>query len=165
MSDGIATGTLQLGDTLHIKAGNIDKKSTSDDGFSSDNIKTSYQPNTKELLIGIKDKPSFKQVTVTEEINEKSPKTALTTKKYVDSKATQNEQAIANQEIKYKANGAGDNKVKLSEGLDFKNDDNITVTADAGGAITHKLNADLKNITSIAGKDNGGTTPQIDFRD
>ncbi|WP_168693931.1 hypothetical protein, partial [Histophilus somni] len=69
----------------------------------------------------------------------------------------------ANQEIKYKANGAGDNKVKLSEGLDFKNDDNITVTADAGGAITHKLNADLKNITSIAGKDNGGTTPQIDF--
>ncbi|WWO73894.1 hypothetical protein V4937_04120 [Histophilus somni] len=163
VGDGTATGTLQLGDTLHIKAGNIDKKSTSDDGFSSDNIKTSYQPNTKELLIGIKDKPSFKQVTVTEEINEKSPETALTTKKYVDSKATQNEQAIANQEIKYKANGAGDNKVKLSEGLDFKNDDNITVTAEAGGAITHKLNADLKNITSIAGKGDRGTTPKIEF--
>ncbi|WP_218637828.1 YadA-like family protein [Histophilus somni] len=163
VGDGTVKGTLQLGDTLQIKAGNIDKKSTSDDGFSSDNIKTSYQQNTKELLIGIKDKPSFKQVTVTEEINEKSPKTALTTKKYVDSKATQNEQAIANQEIKYKANGAGDNKVKLSEGLDFKNDDNITVTADAGGAITHKLNADLKNITSIAGKGDSGTAPKIDF--
>ncbi|QQF84409.1 hypothetical protein [Histophilus somni] len=57
-------GTLQLGDTLQIKAGNIDKPTSDVDGYSSDNIKTSYQSTSKELLIGIKDKPTFKEVKV-----------------------------------------------------------------------------------------------------
>lgn len=49
-----------------------------------------------------------------------------------------------NQVIKYKANGNSGNEVKLSEGLDFKNDDNITVTTGTNGAVTHKLNTTLK---------------------
>ncbi|WP_075321703.1 YadA-like family protein [Histophilus somni] len=230
ISDGdtpARTGTLQLGDTLHIQAGNIDSGT-----FKSDNIKTSYQPSTKKLFIGIKDSPAFKSVTVTDPVNESSKAETLTTKKYVDEKVnnlssnlkfqadsggektlslktgtlkvkgassqittsvegedtikigldtkittkindtadkaskneqditaiktsiTEHTQKIADQKIKYKANGNSSNEVKLSEGLDFYGDDNITTSPKAGGRVDISLNKELKGITSIANGDN-----------
>ncbi|SUB34685.1 autotransporter adhesin [[Pasteurella] mairii] len=69
-----------------------------------------------------------------------------------------NKKAIEDQTIKYKVNGSGDQTVKLSEGLDFNGDTNITVEAKDKGAITHKLNSELKGITSIAKNADGNGT-------
>ncbi|MFZ7174817.1 hypothetical protein ACLSYX_08370 [[Pasteurella] aerogenes] len=68
-----------------------------------------------------------------------------------------NKKAIEDQTIKYKVNGSDDQTVKLSEGLDFKGDTNISVEAGESGQITHKLNPALKGINSIAkNKDGNG---------
>ncbi|MDY4280169.1 MAG: hypothetical protein SOX56_03680, partial [[Pasteurella] mairii] len=74
----------------------------------------------------------------------------------VGSKADKNAEDIKNQEIAYKANGdQKPQKVKLSDGLVFNGDTNITVEAKDKGAITHKLNSALKGISSIAKNTDG----------
>ncbi|MSN95840.1 hypothetical protein F1B92_01290, partial [Campylobacter sp. FMV-PI01] len=85
--DAENNATHQLGDSLIIKAGNMEieeKALNKKDTFSSNNIRTSYLKEKKELLIGIKDEPTFKRVTVSEDINDSSSNMTLTTKKYVD---------------------------------------------------------------------------------
>ncbi|OZN24036.1 hypothetical protein CFY87_11300, partial [Actinobacillus seminis] len=77
----------------------------------------------------------------------------------VKTTADQNTAAIKNQEIAYKANGEQKSqKVKLSEGLVFNGDTNITVEAKENGAITHKLNSALKGINSISKNADGNGT-------
>ncbi|OBW93033.1 hypothetical protein QV01_03460 [Gallibacterium genomosp. 3] len=53
--------------------------------------------------------------------------------------------------LTYKANGGTDLTTKLSEGLIFNGDDNLTVEATTGGNVTYKLNPALTGITSIDG--------------
>ncbi|MFY1028333.1 hypothetical protein ACE4RU_11665, partial [Actinobacillus seminis] len=81
--------------------------------------------------------------------------------------ADQNTAAIKNQEIAYKANGEQKSqKVKLSEGLVFNGDTNITVEAKENGAITHRLNSELKGISSIAkNKDGNGAKITLNEND
>ncbi|WP_249961803.1 YadA-like family protein [Histophilus somni] len=80
-------GKINLGSTLKIKAGNTtvtDPRTRTNTVYKSDNIRTAYLPNQKELLIGIKESPEFKSVTVSESVTAASPEGTLTTKKYVD---------------------------------------------------------------------------------
>ena len=77
-------------------------------------------------------------------------------------------QANADQSIKYKANGTGNNSVKLSDGLNFTNGTTTTATVGANGQISFDLNAATqKSITDSAaavartislGGDTGTTT-------
>ena len=60
-------------------------------------------------------------------------------------------QANADQTIKYKANGTGNNSVKLSDGLNFTNGITTTATVGANGQVTFDLNtATQKSITDSA---------------
>ena len=60
-------------------------------------------------------------------------------------------QANADQTIKYKANGTGNNSVKLSDGLNFTNGTTTTATVGANGQVTFDLNtATQKSITDSA---------------
>ncbi|THA20727.1 hypothetical protein E5361_09635, partial [Histophilus somni] len=82
-------GTHYLGDSLIIKAGTItveDKQTKKTDKFLSDNIRTHYEKGNKNILIGIKENPNFKEVTVSEEVKDTSKDNVLTTKKYVTDK-------------------------------------------------------------------------------
>ena len=77
-------------------------------------------------------------------------------------------QANADRTITYKANGTGNNSVKLSDGLNFKNGTSTTVTVGANGQVSFDLNtATQKSITDSAtavartislGGDTGTTT-------
>ena len=77
-------------------------------------------------------------------------------------------QANADQSIKYKANGAGNNSVKLSDGLNFTNGSTTTVTVGANGQVSFDLNTATKqsitdSATAVArtislGGDTGTTT-------
>ena len=77
-------------------------------------------------------------------------------------------QANADQSIKYKANGAGNNSVKLSDGLNFTNGTTTTATVGANGQVSFDLNAATKqsisdSATAVArtislGGDTGNTT-------
>ena len=59
--------------------------------------------------------------------------------------------ANAAQTIKYKANGTGNNSVKLSDGLNFTNGTTTTATVGANGQVTFDLNtATQKSITDSA---------------
>ncbi len=65
--DGNEQGTHYLGDKLIIKAGAIDKpkdNANTEEGYSPNNIKTHYEKDNKNILIGIKDKPTFKNVII-----------------------------------------------------------------------------------------------------
>ncbi len=60
-------------------------------------------------------------------------------------------QANADQSIKYKANGTGNNSVKLSDGLNFTNGTTTTATVGANGQVSFDLNtATQKSITDSA---------------
>ena len=60
-------------------------------------------------------------------------------------------QANADQTIKYKANGTGNNSVKLSDGLNFTNGTTTTATVGANGQVSFDLNtATQKSITDSA---------------
>ena len=82
--------------------------------------------------------------------------------------ATAINDANAAQTIKYKANGAGNNSVKLSNGLNFTNGTTTTATVGANGQVSFDLNtATQKSITDSAtavartislGGDTGTTT-------
>lgn len=81
-----------------------------------------------------------------------------TNKKYVDGLELS---YISN----YSENNKVKNKVKLTDGLNFKNDDNsnITVTAEANGGIKHSLANNLKQIDSIkSGTDAKGSKISFD---
>ena len=77
-------------------------------------------------------------------------------------------QSNADQTIKYKANGTGNNSVKLSDGLNFTNGTTTTATVGANGQVSFDLNtATQKSITDSAaavarsislGGDTGTTT-------
>ncbi|TDF37033.1 hypothetical protein E2R48_10050, partial [Histophilus somni] len=152
IGDGTATGTLQLGDTLQIKAGNIDKPTSDVDGYSSDNIKTSYQSTSKELLIGIKDKPTFKEVQVSGKVEDSSDGKTLTTKEYVDAKL-----ATKAGTFKVSSDKGDTNNITGTLSVKGKEDDangkhqNIKTEA-TGSNLTIALNSDLKGISTI-GKD------------
>ncbi len=60
-------------------------------------------------------------------------------------------QANADQTIKYKANGTGNNSVKLSDGLNFTNGTTTTATVGVNGQVSFDLNtATQKSITDSA---------------
>ncbi|MDK7357775.1 YadA-like family protein [Veillonella atypica] len=77
-------------------------------------------------------------------------------------------QSNADQTIKYKANGTGNNSVKLSDGLNFTNGTTTTATVGANGQVSFDLNTAIqKSITDSAaavarsislGGDTGTTT-------
>ncbi|WP_075321876.1 YadA-like family protein [Histophilus somni] len=67
-------GTHYLGDKLIIKAGAVDKPTTTQEGgYVPDNIKTAYLKDSKQLLIGIKESPTFKNVLIENDIPEDEP--------------------------------------------------------------------------------------------
>lgn len=87
-------GQLTLGSTLTIKAGNTkveDKVLKTTTEYKSDNIRTAYVQKNNELLIGIKENPTFKKVSLEAEqtynsdpSKNKVDKKELITKGYLD---------------------------------------------------------------------------------
>ncbi|WP_166738607.1 hypothetical protein, partial [Histophilus somni] len=72
--------------------------------------------------------------------------------------------AIKDIKLSYKANGdTATKQVKLTDGLHFKDGTNTTAVVEESGVVKFSLNEELKNITSISGKSNSGTTPKIEF--
>ncbi|QEH10548.1 hypothetical protein E4M08_01195 [Histophilus somni] len=149
-------GTHYLGDKLTIKAGNINREE-----FKSDNIKTHYEKGNKNILIGIKDKPSFKNVLITEEIPDNldsAKKSAYdkhaVNKAYLDKRL---EKVAANFTVK------GDNS-KAGEGYTLDKDHNELIIAGDSKNIETTVDKDhkkvsinlkdtLTGITSIANND------------
>ncbi|TEW26947.1 hypothetical protein E2R48_10120, partial [Histophilus somni] len=150
-------GTHYLGDKLTIKAGNINREE-----FKSDNIKTHYEKGNKNILIGIKDKPSFKSVLITEEIPEDTsaaPKkntydNYAVNKKYLDKRL---EKVAANFTVKGDNSKAGEGYTldKDHNELNINGDNkNITTEVDkASKKVSIKLKDALTGITSIANND------------
>ena len=58
--------------------------------------------------------------------------------------------------LTYKANGKGNQIVSLATGLNFTNGENTTASIDANGVVKYDVNKELKNMTSIAGKEGEG---------
>lgn len=58
--------------------------------------------------------------------------------------------------LTYKANGKGNQTVSLATGLNFTNGENTTATVEKDGLIKYDVNKELKNMTSIAGKEGEG---------
>ena len=58
--------------------------------------------------------------------------------------------------LTYKANGKGNQTVSLATGLNFTNGENTTASIDANGVVKYDVNKELKNMTSIAGKEGEG---------
>uniref|UniRef100_Q0I1T5 Autotransporter adhesin n=2 Tax=Pasteurellaceae TaxID=712 RepID=Q0I1T5_HISS1 len=157
ISDGSETGTRQLGETLTVKAGNIDKPQTDSDGFSSNNIKTKYLKDNGEILIGIKDKPEFKEVTVSQELTDTSKDNVLTTKKYVDNK-------LANVASKFTVSGNEGSQFEINKDnnkLSIKGEttnNNIKTKATSSKEIEISLSDTLTGITSIGKNSDNGIT-------
>ncbi|MFD0965601.1 YadA-like family protein [Seminibacterium arietis] len=116
---------------------------------TANEVTTSVQSNGQTITIGLDKK-------IKDDIKDSSDKI-----KEIKTEVTN---LKSNQTLKYKANGTNGQTVKLAEGLDFKNDTNITVEVGASGAVTHKLNSTLKGITSIA-KDTNGNGTKITLED
>ncbi|WP_143432688.1 hypothetical protein, partial [Histophilus somni] len=157
-------GTHYLGDKLIIKAGAIDKPTTittSEDGYSPNNIKTHYEKNSKNILIGIKDKPTFKNVIIEngipedeEELKKGNYDKHAVNKKYLDKRL---EKVAANFTVK------GDNP-KAGEGYTLDKDHNELIIAGDSKNIETTVDKDhkkvsinlkdtLTGITSIANND------------
>ncbi|WP_249963704.1 YadA-like family protein [Histophilus somni] len=170
-------GTITLGSTLNIKAGNIsvtEPQTKTKTEYKSDNIRTAYQPNNKTLLIGIKENPTFKSVTVSDPVEDSSSDETLTTKKYVDTKlqdagkthylsvkGTDNDKGTSSN---YNNDGAKANySVAIGVNAQVADPTNITVprnkpkpTATAGIAIGHNAKSEAENAVAI------GTNASID---
>lgn len=58
--------------------------------------------------------------------------------------------------LTYKANGKGNQTVSLATGLNFTNGENTTASIAANGVVKYDVNKELKNMTSISGKDGEG---------
>ncbi|WWO73214.1 YadA-like family protein [Histophilus somni] len=168
-------GTHYLGDKLIIKAGAVDKPSTTQDGgYVPDNIKTAYQSKNKTLLIGIKENPTFKKVTLSEEQTYPSDsqtntvgKNDLITKGYLEG-------ALANVASSFTVKGdtpssGSDASLEINKTnttLNIKGGNNITTAVDdSNKALTISLKEALTDITSITGKNgNGGSAvTKIEF--
>uniref|UniRef100_Q0I566 Autotransporter adhesin n=1 Tax=Histophilus somni (strain 129Pt) TaxID=205914 RepID=Q0I566_HISS1 len=161
-------GTHYLGDKLIIKAGAVDKPSTTQDGgYVSDNIKTAYLPSKKEIVIGIKESPSFKNVLITEEIPENTsadPKkntydNYAVNKKYLDKRL---ENVGSNFTVKGDTPKDGKNTSleinKDNNVLTINGGSNITTAVDKGSKkLTVSLNKALTGIKTIELKDDNGS--------
>ncbi|WP_256692757.1 YadA-like family protein [Histophilus somni] len=163
--DGDEQGTHYLGDKLIIKAGNITVKDDAlnkEDKFLSDNIRTQYEKNNKNILIGIKESPTFKNVLITEEIPEDTSDSAkkntydnyAVNKKYLDKRL---KNVGSNFTVKGDTPKEGENTSleinKDNNVLTINGDSNITTAVDKGNKkLTISLNQALTGITSI-GKD------------
>ncbi|WP_249961558.1 YadA-like family protein [Histophilus somni] len=171
-------GTHYLGDKLIIKAGAIDTPSTITAGekYLPDNIKTAYLSSKQEIVIGIKESPTFKNVLITGEIPEDTsadPKkntydNYAVNKKYLDKRL---EKVAANFTVK------GDNS-KAGEGYTLDKDHNeLNINGDSENITTEvsdkgikiSLKKELTGITSIANNDTkielkNGTTKSIVFK-
>ncbi|TEW28036.1 hypothetical protein E2R48_09290 [Histophilus somni] len=145
--DATETGTHYLGDTLKIQAGNITVDETAlktKSMFSSDNIRTSYQKDSKTLFIGIKENPSFKMVSVSEDVTEHSNEKVLTTKKYVDDKVNN-----LSSNLKFQADSGGEKTLPLKTGtLKVKGTANQIKTS-VEGEDTIKIGLDEKITKKI----------------
>lgn len=162
-----------LGTKLTVKGG-LSNVAT---GVSSKNlgVKKSADGNGLELVMS--ETPEFKSVTIT---NAPTEENHVTNKKYVDGGRTtvrSSDESIlvsdtpnnnghhydvkvdynkvaANTPLTYKANGANAKTVKLAEGLDFVDTENITASVDANGNLTIKMDKDLKaDSLALKGKD------------
>ena len=69
---------------------------------------------------------------------------------------------INGQEIVYKANGKDKKSIKLSEGLDFTNGDNLTAKIENNGVVKYNLNKELKNLEKVKFGEEGKETIIID---
>ncbi|THA21841.1 adhesin [Histophilus somni] len=163
--DDAEKGTHYLGDKLIIKAGNITVKDdalSKEDKFLSDNIRTQYEKNNKNILIGIKESPTFKNVLITEEIPEDTSDSAkkntydnyAVNKKYLDKRL---KNVGSNFTVKGDMPKDGENTSleinKDNNVLTINGDSNITTAVDKGNKkLTVSLNKALTGITSI-GKD------------
>ncbi|THA20699.1 adhesin, partial [Histophilus somni] len=163
-------GTHYLGDKLIIKAGAIDKPTTittSEDGYSPNNIKTHYEKTSKNILIGIKDKPTFKNVIIENGIPDDTSADAAgkaydnyaVNKKYLDKRL---EKVAANFTVK------GDNS-KAGEGYTLDKDHNeLTIAGDSKNIETtvdkdsKKVSITLKDtLTEIKSVANGETKIEL----
>ncbi|ARU64558.1 hypothetical protein BTV20_03140 [Histophilus somni] len=170
-----ANGQLTLGSTLTIKAGNTtvkDDRVGTKTEYSSNNIRTAYLKDKKELLIGIKENPTFKKVTLSEEQTYPSgtqknavDKNDLITKGYLDG-------ALANVASSFTVKGDDKSKSfnidKSNTTLTIKGGNNITTAVDTTQkALTISLKEALTDITSITGKNgsgsNGSAVTKIEF--
>ncbi|WP_249963457.1 YadA-like family protein [Histophilus somni] len=139
--DGNTDGTHYLGSTLNIKAGNIDGGK-----FASDNIKTRYEKDNKNILIGIKKDPSFEKVTVTQDVTETSDKMVLATKNYVDTKFDS-----AGSALKFTADNNNTQTLAKNGTLKVKGTSGeITTTASNNDTVTIKLDPTLKGKIDTA---------------
>uniref|UniRef100_Q0I2H0 Autotransporter adhesin n=1 Tax=Histophilus somni (strain 129Pt) TaxID=205914 RepID=Q0I2H0_HISS1 len=139
--DGNTDGTHYLGSTLNIKAGNIDSGA-----FTSDNIKTHYETNNKNILIGIKKAPSFEKVTVTQDVTDNSDKMVLTTKNYVDTKFNS-----AGSTLKFTADNGNTQTLAKNGTLQVKGTSGeITTTASNNDTVTIALDQTLKGKINTA---------------
>ncbi|TFI32322.1 hypothetical protein E4M08_09325, partial [Histophilus somni] len=151
-------GTHYLGDKLTIKAGNINHEE-----FKSDNIRTHYEKSNKNILIGIKDKPSFKSVLITEEIPDNLDSAKKGTydkhavnKAYLDKRL---EKVAANFTVKGDNSSKDKSKVytlgKDHNELTIAGDSkNIETTVDKDNKkVSIALKEALTGITSIANND------------
>ncbi|WP_249961243.1 YadA-like family protein [Histophilus somni] len=139
--DGSTDGTHYLGSTLNIKAGNIDSGA-----FTSDNIKTHYEENDKNILIGIKKDPSFEKVTVTKDMTNESNGLVLATKNYVDTKFNS-----AGSTLKFTADNGNTQTLAKNGTLQVKGTSGeITTTASNNDTVTIALDQTLKGKINTA---------------
>ncbi|WP_249961368.1 YadA-like family protein [Histophilus somni] len=163
-------GTITLGSTLTIKAGNTtvtDKTTKTTTEYKSDNIRTAYVNKSNELLIGLKENPTFKKVSLEAEQtfdpdsskNTVKDKKELITKGYLDG-------ALANVATSFNVAGDEGHQFTVKSTLNIKGADS---TAQSAGttSTTHKnittkassdtleiaLNEDIKEVNSISGKE------------
>ncbi|WP_406812058.1 YadA-like family protein [Histophilus somni] len=128
---------------ISLKDGKLKVKGT------ANQIKTSVESNDT-IKIGLDEK-------ITKKIEDTATK-ADKNEQYIATIKTSIEGKITDQVIKYKANDTGNNTVKLSEGLNFKNGTNTTAVVESNGVVKFNVNEALKEIASIAGKEvNGGS--------
>ncbi|TDF37845.1 hypothetical protein E1290_07530 [Histophilus somni] len=165
--DGNEQGTHYLGDKLIIKAGAIDKpkdKPDTEDGYSPNNIKTHYEKTNKNILIGIKDKPTFKNVIIENGIPDDTsanPKkdaydNYAVNKKYLDKRLAN---VAANFTVKGDDGGAGyelnkkNTELNIKGKADSNKHQNITTAVDSKSkGVTLSLNKNLKGMQSIEGE-------------
>ncbi|WP_249963348.1 YadA-like family protein [Histophilus somni] len=163
-------GTHYLGDKLIIKAGNIDKpkdNANTEEGYSSNNIKTHYEKSNKNILIGIKDKPTFKNVIIENGIPDDTSAAATgkaydnyaVNKKYLDKRL---ENVGSNFTVKGDTPKDGKNTSleinKDNNVLTINGDSNITTAVDKDSKkLTVSLNKALTGIKTIELKDDNGS--------
>ncbi|MFY1027036.1 hypothetical protein ACE4RU_04705, partial [Actinobacillus seminis] len=152
-----------LGSTLEIKADDISSNGAKT--HLGKNLKTKFEKDPSnnsvaKFKIGLKEDPSFKKVTIEEQINDSSDQNLAVNKKYVDDK-------FQNVATSFTVSGNSGSYV-VKDKLDIKGKadvnlnqhKNITTTAKNGTTkeLEIALNSTLKGITSIGKDDNNKIT-------